>query len=94
MTQLVTEHEVNQFIEARRGWRQVDSSIVKTFQFPTFPEAVAFVNKLVGPAEAAHHHPDINIIYNQVTLKLWTHDAGGLTKNDFALADQIDLIKH
>lgn len=92
MAQLVSDHEIAQFIEARRGWRQVDSSIVKTFQFPSFPDAVAFVDKLVTPAEAANHHPDINIIYNQVTLKLWTHDASGLTKKDFALADEIDKI--
>ncbi|MFW7382027.1 MAG: 4a-hydroxytetrahydrobiopterin dehydratase [Oligoflexus sp.] len=92
MAQLVTDHEIAQFIESRRGWRQVDSSIVKTFQFPSFPDAIAFVDKLVAPVEAANHHPDINIIYKQVTLKLWTHDASGLTKKDFALADEIDKI--
>lgn len=92
MTQLVSEHQIAQFLETHRGWRQVDSSIVKSFEFPGFPEAVAFVDQLIEPAEAAGHHPDVSIRYNQVTLKLWTHDAGGLTQKDFELAQVIDSL--
>lgn len=92
MTQLVTDHEIAQFIESHRGWRQVDASIVKSFSFGSFPEAVGFVQKLVEPAEAANHHPDISINFNQVTLKLWTHDAKGLTQKDFDLAEAIESL--
>jgi 4a-hydroxytetrahydrobiopterin dehydratase len=52
-----------------------------------------FVNKLVEPAEAAGHHPDIAISYNKVTISLTTHDAGGLTEKDFAMAKQISSLK-
>lgn len=56
------------------------------------PLAIAFVNKLVAPSEAAGHHPDIEISYNKVTVNLTTHDAGGLTEKDFALAQEISAL--
>ena len=55
-------------------------------------EAIAFVDRLVEPAEAAGHHPDLAISYNQVTVSLTSHDAGGLTQKDFALAQTISNI--
>ncbi len=54
--------------------------------FKNFLDAIEFVNKLVAPAEAAGHHPDITISYNRVTISLTTHDAGGLTQKDLTLA--------
>ena len=65
--------------------------IVKTFK--DFIEAIEFVNKLVEPSEVAGHHPDLTISYNQVTINLTTHDAGGLTQKDFALAQEISALK-
>ena len=64
--------------------------ITRTFQFPDFVAAMGFVNQVAGLAEAAGHHPDIDIRWNQVTLALTTHDVGGLTEKDFALAREID----
>jgi 4a-hydroxytetrahydrobiopterin dehydratase len=61
--------------------------IVKTFK--DFIEAINFVNQLVEPAEAAGHHPDLEISYNKVTICLTTHDAGGLTEKDFDMAKVI-----
>ena len=60
--------------------------------FIDFVEAIAFVNKLVEPSEAAEHHPDIEISYNKVTVNLTTHDAGGLTEKDFVLAEKISAL--
>ena len=59
-------------------------------RFRDFREALAFVNRVGGLAEAAGHHPDIDIRYNTVTLALTTHDAGGLSAKDFDLARAID----
>lgn len=74
------------------GWeRQVDE-ISKTFRLPSFPAALVFANTVGHLAEAADHHPDILIKYRQVTLTLSTHDAGGLTTNDFDLAEKIDAL--
>ncbi|MGA9779342.1 MAG: 4a-hydroxytetrahydrobiopterin dehydratase [Limisphaerales bacterium] len=71
-------------------WIQKDATISRTFQFKDFPAAVQFVNAVAELAEAAWHHPDIDIRWNKVTLTLTTHDAGGLTEKDFALAKKID----
>ena len=65
-------------------------SIGREYQFPTFPAAVRFVDFVAELAEAADHHPDIDIRYNRVRLTLSTHSAGGVTDKDFALARAID----
>ena len=74
------------------GWRLEQNAIEKQFTFKDFPEAVAFVNRLVPEAEAADHHPDIHINYKRVTLVYSTHSEGGLTDKDFAGAAMADRI--
>jgi 4a-hydroxytetrahydrobiopterin dehydratase len=65
------------------GWSLAENTIRKQFVFENFPQAVAFVDRLVPGAEAADHHPDILINYKRVTLTYSTHSAGGLTDKDF-----------
>jgi len=72
------------------GWEREGDEIVKTFTLPTFPEAIAFVTRLADRAEAANHHPDIDIRWRNVRIALTTHDAGGLTDLDFDLANEIE----
>jgi 4a-hydroxytetrahydrobiopterin dehydratase len=72
------------------AWDRSGSEIRRTYRFGDFREALAFVNRVGGLAEAAGHHPDIDIRYNTVTLALTTHDAGGLSAKDFDLARAID----
>jgi len=71
------------------GWENNGKEITRAYKFKDFAEAMAFVNKVAGLAEAADHHPDIDIRYNKVRLTLSTHSAGGLTEKDFSLALQI-----
>lgn len=73
-----------------KGWQIDAGRLMKTFQFRHFRESLAFVNRIGELAEAAAHHPDIDIRYNRVRLNLSTHDAGGLTAKDFELAAQAD----
>ena len=73
-------------------WQQQGDAIVRTFQFKDFPAAMKFVDAVAGLAEQAWHHPDIDIRWNKVSLTLTTHDAGGLTQNDFDLAMQFDRL--
>ncbi len=73
-------------------WSLQGQKLVCLKKFSGFVAAVAFVDKLVEPAEAAGHHPDLEISYNKVTIYLTTHDAGGLTEKDFALAVQISAL--
>ena len=63
---------------------------MKEFAFAGFPEAVAFVSRLVAPSEAADHHPDLAIHYRRVIVTFTTHSAGGITEKDFAGARAAD----
>ncbi|HXG46510.1 MAG TPA: 4a-hydroxytetrahydrobiopterin dehydratase [Methylomirabilota bacterium] len=71
-------------------WRRRGRIIHRTFAFQDFVAAVRFVNRVARAAEKAAHHPDIDIRWNKVRLALTTHDAGGLTEKDFALAAVCD----
>jgi 4a-hydroxytetrahydrobiopterin dehydratase len=70
------------------GWTEVDGALERTFQFDSFVEALAFVNRVGELAESEDHHPDIAINYNRVTLRWWTHTAGGVTDRDRDLAER------
>ena len=81
-------------IEARLGsldgWSRSGDEIVKTYELPTFMDAIMFVNRVAEAAEAADHHPDIDIRYRKVRVALSTHSEGGITDKDFDLAEQIE----
>lgn len=73
-------------------WRKQAQVIARTYEFEDFPAAIRFVNAVARLAEKAWHHPDIDIRWNTVTLALTTHDEGGLTRKDFALAERFDRL--
>ena len=73
-------------------WQLNDALLNRTFNFIDFREAMSFVNSVAAVAERAGHHPDIDIRYNKVKLALTSHDAGGITEKDFALAAEIGSI--
>ena len=91
-TMPLTQSEIEEQIQSVPQWQQEGQTITRTFEFKNFVEAIAFVDCLVEPAEAAAHHPDLAISYNKVTVSLTSHDAGGLTEKDFALAQTISQI--
>jgi 4a-hydroxytetrahydrobiopterin dehydratase len=72
------------------AWIKQRANITRAFQFQDFVAAMKFVNRVARVAEAAAHHPDIDIRWNKVTLTLSTHSEGGLTRKDFTLAKKID----
>jgi 4a-hydroxytetrahydrobiopterin dehydratase len=72
------------------GWQREGDEIVKTFELPSFPEAIAFVARVADAAEAADHHPDLDIRYRKVRVALTTHDQGGISDKDFALAAEVE----
>jgi len=71
------------------GWERQGDALVRTYVFKSFREAMAFVNRVAELAEEARHHPDITIRYNRVQLLLTTHEAGGITERDIALARKL-----
>jgi 4a-hydroxytetrahydrobiopterin dehydratase len=88
----LSEAEVSTQLQQLPGWTTDGQQLSRTYEFANFVESIAFVNRLVEPAEAAGHHPDIAISYNKVTVSLTTHDAGGLTTQDFELARVISQL--
>jgi 4a-hydroxytetrahydrobiopterin dehydratase len=86
----LTDAEVQAFLQKWPTWALVKGELQKTYAFADFRAAMAFVNRVADAAEAADHHPDIDIRYSKVTLALSTHDAGGLTERDTALAVQVE----
>jgi len=85
--------EENAFrLGALPDWQIKDGELTRTFSFKDFSGALAFVNRVGEKAEAAGHHPDIDIRYNKVRLSLVTHDAGGLTAKDFDLASVVEKL--
>jgi 4a-hydroxytetrahydrobiopterin dehydratase len=88
----LSDTEVKTALADLPGWELVGSDIVREYKFADFKAALAFVNQVGERAEAANHHPDIDIRWNKVKLALSTHSEGGLTNNDFALAAEIESL--
>jgi len=70
------------------GWSEVDGALEREFVFDDFVGSIAFVNRVAELAESENHHPDIAVSYNRVTLRWWTHTAGGVTDRDRELAER------
>ena len=84
------ENKIPSALAAVPQWRRDGEIVSRTYEFKDFPAAMKFVNAVAEFAEQAQHHPDIDVRWNKVTLALTTHDAGGLTEKDFALARHCD----
>jgi 4a-hydroxytetrahydrobiopterin dehydratase len=89
---LLSREQIDERLAAHEGWRFENDAIVKTFAFSGFPDAIAFVARLVPGAEASDHHPDVAIHYKRVTLSYTTHSEGGVTERDFAGAEVADRV--
>jgi 4a-hydroxytetrahydrobiopterin dehydratase len=87
---IYTQNTIQEKIEALNGWNFKDNSLVKSFVFKTFTEALAFIVQVGCHSEKQNHHAEIWNVYNKVTLRLSTHDAGGVTDKDLKLAKAID----
>lgn len=90
MASRLSDIEIQRALGARPGWTRRGSAITRMFEFPTFPAAIAFVNRIADVAEKMDHHPDVDIRYTKVSCTLSTHSAGGITSKDFTLAEAID----
>lgn len=89
---VLTADELTAALTALPEWTMEGGEIVRTYQFADFVAAIAFVERVAPLAEEAAHHPDIDIRYNRVRIALTTHDEGGITGKDTALAARFDGI--
>jgi len=90
MTEILSDSEAD--LRLTTGWTRSGSVISREVELASFPQAIEVVNKVAELAEAADHHPDIDIRWRTLTFRLSTHSAGGLTAKDFDLASQIDAV--
>jgi 4a-hydroxytetrahydrobiopterin dehydratase len=92
MATLLSDADVQTKLSQLPNWSLDGKAITCTRTFKDFVTAIDFVNQLVEPAEASGHHPDLQISYNKVVIHLSTHDAGGLTEKDFAMAETLSKL--
>lgn len=88
----LSESQINTSLQELDGWEYNDNAIETTFEFENFKDAFAVMSRIAFEAEAQNHHPDWTNVYNKLYIRLSTHDAGGVTKNDFQLAKTIERI--
>ena len=86
------DSEIATTLTALDGWTREGDEIVKTYELPSFMDAITFVTRVAELAEGADHHPDIDIRYRTVRIALSTHSDGGITQKDFDLAGAIEAI--
>jgi 4a-hydroxytetrahydrobiopterin dehydratase len=87
---LLSAADVESALGGLPGWAGTTQSISRTVEAADFPAAIALVNAVADAAEAADHHPDIDIRWRTVTFTLSTHSAGGVTAKDMAMAAKIN----
>ncbi len=90
MSELLEEDDLTAALKKCPEWDYEKKAITRTVEFEEFMDAIDFVNNVAEIAEEAQHHPDISIKHTNVSLKLTTHDAGGVTDLDVELAQRVD----
>lgn len=92
MAELLSDIAIQRELGSLPGWSRRGDLLTRMYQFRDFAAAMSFVNRVAESAEAADHHPDIDIRYSKVTLSLSSHDSGGITQKDVDLAKAIDSV--
>jgi 4a-hydroxytetrahydrobiopterin dehydratase len=90
----LTDDEVRAALARLPGWERVGDEIVREYELGSFRAVIESVARIADVAEAANHHPDLDIRYRRLRVALTTHDEGGITGKDLALAAEIDAATH
>ncbi len=93
MAERLSDIAIQRELGSLQGWSRRGDVITKTFQFRNFLSGIDFVSAIAKAAEAADHHPDIDIRYTKIICTLSTHSAGGITQKDLDLARQIEGVQ-
>ncbi len=83
---------IHDALAALPGWTYEEGCLRRSYQFPSFPHAMAFLTGSATVAERMNHHPDWSNVYNRVEVRLSTHDAGGVTQLDLDLASEMERL--
>ena len=88
----LSDTEIEKSLSDLNGWKVEDNNLKKRYSFANFAESLAFVNQVGAIAEKHDHHPDLTFGWGFAEINLTTHDRGGITAFDFAVAKEIDAI--
>ena len=88
----LSDEEIDEQLAGLDGWEREGEAIRRTFKLDDFKGSVDFVNRLTPEAEDMNHHPDLEISWDEVTVRVTSHSEGGLTENDFELARRIGTL--
>ncbi len=89
---LLSQDDIDRALAELPGWEHADAALRRRFEFASYLDGVLFANRVAGAAEAANHHPDMLVTYRAVTVTLTSHDSGGVTDRDAAMARRIDAL--
>ena len=89
---LLEDNEIAERLQALEGWEREGDAITRSFDRDDFVGSVEFVKSIVGPAEDMGHHPDLEISWATVKVLITSHSEGGLTADDFTLAERIEAL--
>ena len=89
----LSDADIQGNLDALKGWERIGNEIKKTFSFKNYYETMAFVNASAWVSHAEDHHPDMSVHYNKCVVAYSTHDAGGITLNDFICAAKLDALQ-
>ncbi|TNC29646.1 4a-hydroxytetrahydrobiopterin dehydratase [Amycolatopsis alkalitolerans] len=90
MAKLLSDEEVAEALTRLPHWKREGDALARTVELASFPQAIQVVNRVAEIAESEDHHPDIDIRWRNLTFRLSTHSAGGLTEMDVSMATEID----
>ena len=90
--QTYSQESSKQKLTSLKDWKFSDNAIEKSFRFKDFREAMSFMVRISYICEEKNHHPDWTNVYNKLTIRLSSHDAGGVTDRDFELAGEIEKV--
>ena len=90
---ILSDDQIQESLNDLPGWIKSDNALCKDFQFESFNEAFGFMARASMEIEKMNHHPEWLNVYNKITVKLTTHDAGGITKNDVKLAQILNSLQ-
>ncbi|WP_340066631.1 4a-hydroxytetrahydrobiopterin dehydratase [Ascidiimonas aurantiaca] len=88
----LTSQQIDEKLKSFEGWEYKENAIETTFEFSDFKDTFSVMTRIAFEAEIMQHHPDWSNVYNTLTIRLSTHDAGGVTQKDFDLAQVIENI--
>ncbi len=88
----LSEEKINSLLSELEGWKREGNYIVREYETGNWKRSLFVVNSIAGLAEAHWHHPDLEVGFKKVKVRLTTHEAGGLTERDFKLAKEIEAL--